>query len=400
MKIIFLSVVILPAFLLPASARADDGILYGETIPGGVVVDHDVILIGRKVSIAGTVNGNVFILGNQALIEGKVDGSLVLIAQNAAIGGEVTGTVYSTALTLDLPGRASLARDLYVAAVSLTSKPGSRIGRHLYALGVDAGLNGGIGGDLHTILGPIQLYNGLMRLLGFEELTLELHFELPQGEGSSTQGSRPAPRLRLRLQGPLPAFDWESWSLGLLRNWGVLSGLGLIMLWLTRRPLEASGAPLRSRPWRTLALGLLVLVVTLNLFLLALLLVTLIFAIGLGLNAIGLWGVAAVVWILAYAGLAIALTLLWLFIVYGTKVIVSYHFISWVFDQFDLRKSRWMEVLIVFLGALLYSLLRTIPYVGWGIGLLVIAAGMGAAWTAYRHPQRLPRAAKPRRASR
>jgi hypothetical protein len=315
-----------------------------------------------------------------------VDGSLILIAQNAAINGEVGGAVYSTALTLDLPQDASLARDLYALTVSLTSKPSSRIERHLFAMGLDAGLNGQIGGDLHTVIGPIQLYNGLMRLLGFEELTLELHFEIPEGDAASPQGSRPAPRLRLRLQGPLPAFDWSTWSVSLLREWGVLFVAGLIMLWLTRKPLEISAAPLRSTPWRTLALGLLVLVVTLNLFLVALLLIALIFALGLGLNALGLWHVSVAVWILAYSSLAIALTLLWLFIVYGTKVMVAYHFVSWTFEKFSLQKTLWLDILAVLVGTLLYQLLRSIPYVGWGIGLLIIAAGMGAAWIAYRNP--------------
>lgn len=393
-KILFLAVVLLVAFLLPTSARADDGIVYGEKIPAGAVVDHDVILIGRNVSIEGTVDGNVFILGNQVVVNGKVDGSLVLIAQNAAINGEVGGAVYSTALTLDLPQDASLARDLYALTVSLTSKPNSRIERHLFAMGLDAGLNGQIGGDLHTVIGPIQLYNGLMRLLGFEELTLELHFEIPEGDATSSQGSRPAPRLRLRLQGPLPAFDWSIWSVNLLREWSVLFVIGLIMLWLTRKPLEISAAPLRSTPWRTLALGLLVLVVALNLFLVALLLIALIFALGLGLNALGLWNVSAAVWILAYSSLAIALTLLWLFIVYGTKVMVAYHFVSWTFGKFSLQKTLWLDILAILVGTLLYELLRSIPYVGWGIGLLIIAAGMGAAWIAYRTPSPSVKAVK------
>ena len=117
-----------------------------------------------------------------------------------------------------------------------------------------------------------------------------------------------------------------------------------------------------------------------------LLLIALIFALGLGLNAIGLWQVSVALWILAYSSLAIALTLLWLFIVCGTKVIVSYHFVNWVFGKFGLQKTVWLDVLIMLAATLLYSLLRTIPYVGWGIGLLVIAAGMGAAWKAWRIP--------------
>jgi hypothetical protein len=80
--------------------------------------------------------------------------------------------------------------------VSLTSKPASVVERHLFALGLDAGLNGRIGGDLHTILGPIQLYNGVVRLLGFEELTLELRFEAPSApvEPQTTIIPLPGPR--------------------------------------------------------------------------------------------------------------------------------------------------------------------------------------------------------------
>lgn len=407
-KLILFAVVLLAAFLIPTSARADDGILYGETIPAGTTVDHDVLLIGQNVSIEGTVNGNVFILGNQVLVNGKVDGSLVMIAQNAAIGGEVSDAVYAVALTLDLPEKAALARDLYAVTVSLTSKPDSQIGRHLFALGLDAGLNGQISGDLHTVIGPIQLYNGLMRLLGFDELTIELHFEAPaENPGAPPSGSLYShfarPRLVFKLQKPLPPFDWTAWGVKILRDWGVLFLLGLSILWLGRKPLENGGAPLRTRPWRTLGLGLLVLVITLNLFLVALLLVALIFALGLGLNALGLWQVSLALWVLAYSGLAISLTLLWLFIVYGTKVLVSYHLVTWIMGRFALQKTLWLDILAVFLGTLLYALLRSVPYVGWGIGLLVIAAGMGSAWVAYRSPDRAPQpfpAARPAKAAR
>jgi hypothetical protein len=389
-KLTLFAVLFLAAFLFPTSARADDGIIYGEKIPAGITVDHDVLLIGQNVSIEGTVNGNVFILGNQVMINGIVNGSLVMIAQNAAIGGEVSGAVYTIALAVDLPEKASLARDLYAATVSLTSKPTSQIGRHLFALGLDAGLNGQIGGDLHTSIGPIQLYNGLMRLLGFEELTIELHFEAPAGNPGAMQSPTVRPRLRLKLQKPLPAFDWPAWGVQILRNWSVLFLLGLLILQLVRKPLENIGAPLQVRPWRTLGIGLLVLVITLNLFLVALLLLALIFALGLGLNALGLWQVSLALWILAYSSLAIALTLLWLFIVYGTKIFVSYHVVSWLMGRFILQKALWLDILSLFLGTLLYALLRSVPYVGWGIGLLVIAAGMGSAWIAYRNSGQPP----------
>ena len=392
MKRTALILALLAALFFPTAAYAQDGIIYGDSIPAGVTVNHDVLLIGGSVSLDGVVNGNAFILGNQVLLNGTVNGSLVMLAQNAAIGGEVTGAVYAAALTLNLPDTASINRDLYALTVSLTSKPASAVERHLFALGLDAGLNGRIGGDLHTVLGPIQLYNGVVRLLGFDELTLELRFEAPYPTAAPQSSTEPvrAPKvhLRFKFKGPLPPFDWASWSMDVLRNWGVLFVFGLVVLWLARPSLEGAGAPLRARPWRTLGIGLLVLVISLNLFLVALLLAALIFAIGLGLNAIGLWPISIALWVVTYSTIAVALASLCLFIIYGTKILVSYHVFAWLFGKASWPRTTWLAVLALFVGTLIYTLLRSAPYVGWVIGLLVIALGMGSAWLAFREPRR------------
>lgn len=388
MKRIALTLTLLLAFLFPTAVYAQDGIVYGDSIPAGVVVNHDVLLMGENVSIDGAVNGNAFILGNQVRINGVVNGSVVMLAQNAAVSGNVTGTVYTAALTFDLPANGTLKRDLYAATVSLTSKPTSELDRHLYALGLDAGLNGRVGGDLHTVIGPIQIYNGAVRLLGFDELSLELRLPSPTPTPTpqSSIGPHPGAKVELsfKFQKPLPPFDWIAWAIIAARNWGVLFVLGLLALWLGRPALEASGAPLRTRPWRTLGIGLIVLVVALNLFLVAFLLAALLFGIGLGLNAIGLWPISIALWMISYSLIAIALTLLVLFIAYGTRIVVAYHFMSWLFGKTTWPRTTGMAVLALFVGTLLYTLLRSLPYVGWIIGLLVVAAGMGSAWLAYR----------------
>ncbi len=381
---------LLLSFSLPVPvAAADNGIFYGDTIPAGTVVEHDVVLFGETVVIEGTVKGNVFILGNQVIVNGTVDGSLVLIAQNAAVGGDVSGAAYALALTLDLPAQSVLERDLYAATVSLTSGADSLIGRHLYAVGLDAGLNGQIDGDLHTALGPIQLYNGLMRLLGFEELTLELHFETPAPD-TAPQGFVPLRHLRIKFLEPLPAFDWGKWGLNLLRSWAVLFIFGLLGLWLGRKPLERSGESLKSHPWQTLGIGLIVLVVAFNLFIVGLLLFILIFAVGLGLNFLGLWQVTLALWVLAFSALLIAMVGLGLFIALGSKIIVIYLASSWLFSLFTRRKAFWVTLLALLAGTVVYALLRSIPYIGWIIDLLVTSAGMGAAWVAMRRPPQAP----------
>lgn len=373
----------------PAAAQ---GLITGDTIPAGTVVDHDVILVGQNVTIDGTVNGNAFILGNQVTVNGTVDGSLILIGQNAGIGGTVSGAVYATGVTLDLSPYASIQRDLYVVTVSLTSGDQSVIGRDLYAIGLDSGLNGRVGRDLHTVIGPIQLYNGLMTLLGYDELTIKLHFETPQPATSSNGSLISAGRhARVQIAAPAPAaFDWGKWVLSLLRNWAVLLAFSLLALWLMRKTLDRSGEPLLTHPWRTLGIGLLALVIAFALIGVALLLSVFIFAIGLGLNFLGLWQLSLALWVAAYACLALALAALWFLIVYGTKIIAIYVAATWLFGKLFHRDALWLKFLALLAGTVVFTLLRAVPYVGWVFDILFTAAGMGAAWIAYRDSSKKP----------
>lgn len=380
---LFLSFSLALGVTTPAAAQ---GLVTGDTIPAGTVFDHDVILVGQNVTIDGTVNGNAFILGNQVIVNGTVDGSIILIGQNAGIGGTVSGTVYATALTLDLSPRASIQRDLYIITISLTSGNNSLIGRDLYAIGLDSGLNGRIGRDLHTIIGPIQLYNGLMTLLGYDELTLKLHFETPQPSTSPNSGLISAwHNASMRISPPAPAsFDWGKWAINLLRNWAVLSIFSMLALWLMRRKLDWSGEPLLTHPWRTLGTGLVALVITFALVGVALLLSVFIFAIGLGLNFLGLWQVSLALWVAAYACLALALVCVWFLIVYGTKIIAIYIMTTWIFGKLFHEDTEWLKYLAMLTGIVIFSLLRVVPYVGWIFDVLLTAAGMGAAWIAFR----------------
>jgi hypothetical protein len=367
----------------PASAQ---GPITDVTIPVGTVVDGDVFLVGQDISIDGTVNGNVFIIGNQVTINGTVDGSLILISQNAGILGTVNGAVYATSLTLDLAPNASILRDLYVITVSLTSGSQSVIGRDLYAIGLDSGLNGQIGRDLHTVIGPIQLYNGLMTLLGYNNLTIQLHFEAPQ-PATSPSGNVITTRHLARLQSPLPReapFDWGDWALNLLRYWVVLFVISMLAFWSLRKPLSQSGEPLQNRPWQSLGTGLLVLVIACAMFGVALLLTIIIFAIGLGLNYLGFWQISLALWVASFAGLAILLVMLWFFIIYGTKVIVIFFSATWLFRKIFKRDPSWLRALALLTGTILFALLRTIPYIGWIVDLLVTAAGLGSAWIVFR----------------
>ena len=148
------------------------------------------------------------------------------------------------------------------------------------------------------MIGPIQLYNGLMTLLGYDNLTIKLHFDMPQPSTSPSgsllspgrhsyerTGSGQPANLRKNLAAPAASFDWGKWALTLLRNWAVLFLFGLLALWLGRKVLKVSGEAIQSHPWRALGTGLLVLVISLASIGAVLLVAVILFAIGLGLNS-------------------------------------------------------------------------------------------------------------------
>jgi hypothetical protein len=373
----------------PAGAQ---GPITGDTIPVGTQIDHDVILVGQNVTIEGIVNGNAFILGNQVTVNGTVDGSIILISQNAGIGGSVSGAVYAAAMTLALDPNSTIQRDLYVVTISLTSGDQSVIGRDLYAIGLDSGLNGSVGRNLHTVIGPIQLYNGLMTLLGYENLTIKLHFETPQpatGSSGSVITARHLARLR-SMEAATTSFDWGKWALNLLRNWLVLLAISLVLFWLARNPLFRSAQVLHSHPWRSIGIGSIALVISFALIGVALLLIVIIFAVGLGLNYLGLWQISLALWAAAYSCLAFLLVTLWFFISYATKIIAIFTVSNWVFLKTFNREGTWLKLIVLLAGTLAFSLLRAIPYVGWIINLLATVAGLGAAWITWRDSTRKP----------
>lgn len=370
--------------VFPGRVRAE-GPVYGDTVEAGEVIERDLLLVGREVSIAGTVTGNVVALGNQVVLTGVVDGNLILAGQNILIDGVVTGSVYTAALTIELGPQAVIGRELNAVTVSLTSAAGSQVGRDLNAIGLDAGLNGRVGRELHTVIGPIQLYNGLMRLLGFNELTIDLHFAPPPDTNSNLPVLRRSLLVRRPAEEPPPqTFDWSAWSLDRLRVWGVLFVLGVIVLWRAQQAADRSVHPLANRPGRTLAIGLLALVLAVGLFGVGVLLFSLVFALGLGLNFLGLWQLTIAVWIVAAALLALFLTALWAFLVYGTKLIVIHALSAWAFERLFHKKALWLDILALLAGTLAYALLTAIPYIGWIIAVLTTAAGAGAAWLAWR----------------
>ena len=249
-----------------------------------------------------------------------------------------------------------------------------------------ANLQGTIGRDTLATIGIMELIELVVTSLGLE-------FQLPQssippdvaaGIGASLLG---APIALLLPASPaaagIDAALMTAWLLDWLRDFGLLLILGAIFYWLFRSPLNRTTQALRSKPLPGLAYGLLALVIVLNVSLVGVLIASLLFVIGLFLGSLGLWSFAFAFWALTYSALSFLLAALWFIVAYGTKLVVAYLVGVWLFEKIT-PKTTVPRFIALAIGVLIYTLLVSIPMVGWVIGVLVTAWGLGAFWLAYR----------------
>jgi hypothetical protein len=68
---------------------------------------------------------------------------------------------------------------------------------------------------------------------------------------------------------------------------------------------------------------------------------------------------------------------------YGSKVIVAYLVSERILKRFYPPASRYRFVILL-LGVVLFVLLRSIPYLGWAVEVVVVVLGLGGLWLALR----------------
>ncbi len=360
-----------------------------NALAAGQTIDNDVFIAMQQVTIDGTVNGDVFVLGNQVAVNGVINGSLFAVGQSVEIGGKVSGAVYSAAISLKLGQSASLQRNLYYAGGVFSAVEGANIQRDLNAMCLDAKISGQIGRSTNALIGILNLIefaiHSLSGVINFPEWMLQ-----PIGYTPTPAVGGPASALLAAyvVQGVLSAGELDTarlaaWGLNLLRQFGLLLALALIAIWLLPKPLSRSAQELRARPFASLGYGLLGLFIIGNVYLAGLLVAILIFVTGLWIGFLGLWDFTIAFWILGFSALCIFLALLGMLAAFGSKLIVAYLAGTWLLEKLA-PKANLPKFLGLAIGVLIYSLLRSIPMLGWVIGVLVIAWGLGCVWLAYR----------------
>jgi cytoskeletal protein CcmA (bactofilin family) len=382
--------VVMAFFSITSDVQAQS-LVYGDYIPSGSVVESDILLSGTNVVIDGTVIGDVVAVGQYITINGTIEGSLIAAGQKITINGTVEGTVYSAAVTVVLGESATLYRNLYFAGISSVAKEGSVIDRDLYGLSFGATISGKINGQSQTVLGPYEIFKWVVERLNLG-LTLpeslsptSLRPMLAAGAGKPLMmRSSLADTANNDFQETLTQI-WV-WCLPVLKNFAILYVIGLLIIWLRKVVITGSAEKILVKPWYSLGIGLLCLVIAINLIGVALLIAALILVIGLGLGFLSFWPLALVWYGVAYSALGIATTIFVAFVAYGSKVIAAYLLGYFIITKLS-AKTNPHPILSMLLGLVLYVFLAAIPMFGWVFAVLATAIGLGGAWQFLRSQQ-------------
>ena len=415
-----LALVFAGLFGMPQSARAY-GIIAGDTIPAGEVIDNDAVVTGADVVVDGTVNGDVLAVGDTVTINGAVKGSLVAVGLRVVINGEVDGTVYTAAQTLELRPSASLSRNIYFAGFRLITRPGSRVERDLVAGSIGADLFGEVGRDMKAVIGLVELVRklgesmdwqwGMFRLRsssvnepvspasqepvvttsGGMLMVIRPVEQRDVSRAASTSGSLYQPQGQAEAEAHAPDSQRDvvrEQIRARLEEFVTLLIIGVLAVWLIPSVLDRWVGQVRATPLPAAGYGLVAYVTgfTGTSLVAALILVT-----GLWLGFVTLWKLAFLFWGLGYSSLVLAFSAFALVVFYGSKVIVADLAGTLILERLAPRAAKY-KLLPLVLGLVLYVLLRSIPALGWVIGVIVTLLGLGAVWLArhhLHHPERL-----------
>lgn len=386
-----LALVLLSLVLAPRTSFAQT-IVQGDRLDSGEVIDNDVVMNGDEVILAGTVKGNAFITGRDIIIDGNVEGSLFAIGQRITVNGTVGGGAYLLALSSRLGSTAEIGQNLYFLGVSFVSERGSQVGRDLVGLSLGAILQGSVARDTRLIAGLLQFLNLFFDFaLGPTPAPLVAgvvgrapglgQFILP-GDivvdviGQTTNGAQAAQ--------PAAGDPTADWFMARLRAFLPLLLVSLIGYWLMRDRLEESSAIIKQRPLSALGIGLVGLVLAGAILGAFILVFVLILMTGVWIGQATFWNIAWLLWSVAFPFTALLFSLFLVFLNYGTKAITTYALTTYVFDRFMPRAGRFRWLLLI-LGLVIYVFLQAIPILGWVIGVVVTAWGIGAAWLAWRN---------------
>jgi len=412
---------------LAADIRTNDIIVIDED------VDDDLYLFAGSITVNSTVHGDLIAAGGDITLNGTVDGDLIAAGGKVHINGTVADDVRIAGSDLKLGPEADVGDDLFAAGFGFAADPGSAVAGDVYVAGYQGLLGGEIRGDVNAAVGGLEIsghvvgdvtaeveepdpefeqYGMFMRMNPYfperligpgltikedAQIDGELTYispttvQIPEGAVGGPvvyQTPVPEPGEPPEVEVPeVPAgaitaasiVGWfVKWVVGMVQTFMSLLIIGVLMLWLVPKWLKEAALHWKQKPLHCLGWGaaafaaffvavpaLFVVMIILDVAVLVLTLgglvgpITSIFMVLEGILTVGFYTIA----------------------VYITKVVFCY-LIGWLILKRP--APAWVEKAIgivpLLIGIAIFTLVRSIPFLGALFSFTVTIFGLGALW--------------------
>lgn len=324
------------------------------TIPENEVINEDLFVWGQIITIDGKVNGDLFFLARDITINGEVAGDVIGMAQTVTINGTILDDVRTGGQFLNINGEIQKNATLYGQFVNINKK--SSIGGDLLVGGNDIKIDGKIQGDVRAGGETISMGGEVEKsvILSAREIIIpqpavikgDLKYRAKKAEiaeGSSISGKVE----KLPIKEKVKKSKWLKGSFYLWKFIfmvaGIIVGFIFIKLFpaLTLRIKEEAG-----HIWKSLGIGF------------ALLICVPILSIILAITVLGL-------------PISLILIALYLISLYMGRIL----FASYIGEKILKRGSPFLSLTA---GMFLFTVLFSLPFVGWFFNLIAISIGLGA----------------------
>lgn len=359
--IVLFFLLFIPVFALKAQNDEPRGTVFvssEENITGNLLAAGDSIVVD------GIIGGDLIVAANYITVSGRVEGDILAIGQNINIDGEVGGNVRVIGNTVIING--NISRNVNAFGSQIIIGDNSRIGWDVILGGIDSSIRGNIIGSLNSysqktfISGKVGK-NADIRIINNNEVGLiidqnaiingDLNYssknKINLANSENVSGEITWKQLDTRGKSPFSNWAWEI-------AFSFLSILFIGLFFVFIIPYYSKGfiSEIKNKKWKPILIGALFTLIALPL---AIVVAFTIIGLPLSLVLISLW----------LAGLFIGKTI---------AAIILGELITTRILKRDNIHLFWP----LLIGALVLSLLFSIPWFGWIINLIFIWLGLGS----------------------
>ena len=256
-----------PAQQSPAPAASHNLHLFGSDVRTDGRVDGDYMGFGGHVAVDHAVGADATLAGGSVEVNAPIGDDLRVAGGTVVVKGPVGGEFYGAAGDLRLTPEARIVGDAAVAGGNIAID--GRIGGSLRAAARTIVINGEVAGDVRInaqqiALGPKAKIGGTLSVRSSEPMS-RAEGAVVVGAVTDSSGERRARRAERDADA---GYDddrmsrrWMPMGVGSVFGYLMLLALAALMLWLAPRFASRAADAVAGSPWRSLGIGLLVVIV-------------------------------------------------------------------------------------------------------------------------------------------